>query len=188
MAGNKVQQKAGNRTLWARPGFLIRRLHQINVAIFLEELEEWNLTPNQWGVLTVAAATPGLSHTQLAPQCGIDRVNVRDIVIRLEEKGLMRQEQSQDDRRQSCAYVTKRGQSVLEKLEANVRRAHEIVLSPLSLDEKETFLALLRRLVVENNGRTRAPALLLQEDAHAGGKVPPTVGGRKKSKRTNSAE
>jgi DNA-binding MarR family transcriptional regulator len=188
VASNKVQQNAGNRTLWARPGFLIRRLHQINVALFLEEFEEWNLTPNQWGVLTVAAATPGLSHTQLAPQCGIDRVNVRDIVIRLEEKGLMRQEQSPDDRRQSCAYVTKRGQSVLEKLEANVRQAHEIALSPLSPTEKETFLTLLRRLVVDNNSRSRAPALLLLEDDHAKSDAPPTVGRRKKTKRTNAAK
>lgn len=181
MAIKKVQQTSGDRTLWARPGFLIRRLHQINVALFLEELEEWNLTPNQWGVLTVVAASPGLSHTEIAPRCGIDRVNVRDIVIRLEEKGLMRQKRSQDDRRQSCAYITKRGQSVLEKLEPNVQRAHEIVLSPLNPDQKETFLALLRHLVIDNNSRSRAPALLLvngqPEDAG------PSVSGPRASKK-----
>jgi DNA-binding MarR family transcriptional regulator len=163
VANKKEQQTLGNRTLWARPGFLIRRLHQINVALFLEELEEWNLTPNQWGVLTVVAASPGLSHTELAPRCGIDRVNVRDIVIRLEEKGLMRQTRSKNDRRQSCAYITKQGQRALEELEPNVRRAHEIVLSPLKPDQKETFLNLLRHLVIDNNSRSRAPALLLAD-------------------------
>jgi DNA-binding MarR family transcriptional regulator len=186
VANKNVQQTAGNKTLWTRPGFLIRRLHQINVALFLEELEEWNLTPNQWGVLTVVAASPGLSHTEIAPQCGIDRVNVRDIVIRLEEKGLMRQKRSQDDRRQSCAYLTKRGQSVLEKLEPNVRRAHEIVLSPLKPDERDTFLALLRHLVVDNNSRSRAPALLKADDQPQD--TAPAVDVRKKTKKDLAAK
>jgi DNA-binding MarR family transcriptional regulator len=187
VAKKKLQQTAGNRTLWTRPGFLIRRLHQINVALFLEELEEWNLTPNQWGVLTVVAASPGLSHTEIAPQCGIDRVNVRDIVIRLEEKGLMRQKRSEADRRQSCAYITRQGQSVLEKLEPNVRRAHEIVLSPLKPDQKETFLNLLRHLVIDNNSRSRAPALLKADD-QAKDTTPVVRGGRKKSKKSRPAK
>lgn len=146
-----------NRVLWSRPGFLARRLHQINVAIFLSEFDEWKITPNQWGVLTVIASSPRLSHTEIAVQCGIDRVNVRDILIRLEEKGLVSQTRSAKDRRQSAAVITTYGQSLLDQLEPNVRRAHEILLSPLDAREKETFLKLLRRIVDDNNDRSRAP-------------------------------
>lgn len=163
VANRTVRQTAGNKTLWGRSGFLIRRLHQINVAAFLTEFEEWNLTPNQWGVLTVVAAAPGMSHTSIAAQCGIDRVNVRDIMIRLEKNGLMTQKRSQEDRRQNCGYITELGRLLLDKLEPNVRHAHETVLSPLSATEKATFLALLRRLVVDNNRVTRAPLLAQAE-------------------------
>ena len=38
--------------LWSRPGYLIRRLHQIHVALFLEELRDSGLTPVQYGLLT----------------------------------------------------------------------------------------------------------------------------------------
>jgi MarR family transcriptional regulator, lower aerobic nicotinate degradation pathway regulator len=152
-----MKKPARNRILWSRPGFLARRLHQINVAIFLAEFDQWRLTPNQWGVLTVAASSPGLSHTEIAVQCGIDRVNVRDIVIRLEDRGLMRQKRSTEDRRQSCAFITAYGKTLLRELEPNVRRAHEILLSPLGSEDKEIFLTLLRRLVDENNELSRAP-------------------------------
>jgi hypothetical protein len=33
--------------LWARPGFLVRRLHQISVAIFMEEMASLEITPVQ---------------------------------------------------------------------------------------------------------------------------------------------
>lgn len=155
-----------NRILWSRPGFLARRLHQINVAIFLSEFEEWKITPNQWGVLTVVASSPGLSHTEIAVQCGIDRVNVRDILIRLEEKGMVSQTRSAEDRRQSSAVITPHGQALLNELEPNVRRAHEILLSPLNAREKETFLKLLRRLVDTNNVLSRAPLPLSGEEAN----------------------
>jgi hypothetical protein len=46
--------------------------------------------------------------------------------------------------------------ALLTNLEPNIRRAHEILLSPLNAREKETFLTLLRRLVDENNELSRA--------------------------------
>lgn len=160
-----------NRVLWSRPGFLVRRLHQINVAIFLSQFDEWKITPNQWGVLTVVSASGGLSHTDIAAQCGTDRVNVRDMLIRLEEKGLISQTRSGEDRRQSSAIITPRGQALLSQLEPNVRRAHEILLSPLNAREKETFLKLLRRLVDGNNELSRAPLPLNVEATSRAGKA-----------------
>ena len=45
--------------LWDRPGFLIRRLHQIHVALFLEECRGFDVTPVQYAVLTALAIAPG---------------------------------------------------------------------------------------------------------------------------------
>ena len=46
--------------LFARPGFLIRRLHQIHVAMFIEEFKSTNITPVQYGLMSAVAALPGL--------------------------------------------------------------------------------------------------------------------------------
>lgn len=160
MPGDKQTQFAANDILWDRAGFLVRRLHQINVGIFLDQFAEWNITPNQWGVLTMVDICPGLSHTEISLQCGIDRVNVRDIVVRCEEKGLIAQKRSQEDRRQTCAFITKRGHALLRQLEPNLRHAQDILLAPLNAAERKTFLRLLLRLVVGNNGLSRAPILM----------------------------
>ena len=39
-----------------RPGFLVRRLHQIHLALFAEECAGLDITPVQYSIMTVAAA------------------------------------------------------------------------------------------------------------------------------------
>jgi len=146
-----------NLTLWRRPGFLARRLHQINVALFLEEFQDLRITPVQWGVMTVVAGAPGLGHTEIAAQVGIDRVNAADVLERLEERGLIEQKRNAADRRQKCAYITGAGAQLLKENEHRVRRTHARLLKPLDKDEQKIFLALLLRLVEENNDLSRAP-------------------------------
>ena len=42
------------------PGFYIRRLQQIAVAIFLEETQDFGITPVQFAALTAIHREPGL--------------------------------------------------------------------------------------------------------------------------------
>ena len=58
--------------LWRRAGFLVRRLHQISVAIFLREMEGLDLTPVQLGALTVVLERPGIDQSALGAELGID--------------------------------------------------------------------------------------------------------------------
>jgi hypothetical protein len=44
------------RILGQRPGFLVRRLHQIHLALFAEECKAFGVTPAQYSILTAAAA------------------------------------------------------------------------------------------------------------------------------------
>ena len=57
----KIKQKRGGarsgddwhgKPLQERPGFLIRRLHQIHVALFMEECAAESITPVQYSILT----------------------------------------------------------------------------------------------------------------------------------------
>ena len=51
------------------PGYHIRRLHQIAVAIFLQELEPNGLTPVQYAVMQAVANAPGIRLAE-APSFG----------------------------------------------------------------------------------------------------------------------
>src|SRR5262245_22870620 len=69
--------------LWGRPGYLLRRLHQIHYALFFEECAEYEITPVQYGLLTTLSLNPNLDQNSLARELGIDRTNVADVLNRL---------------------------------------------------------------------------------------------------------
>ena len=67
-----MKTKDAARDLDELPGHYIRRLHQIAVAIFLQETEAHGLTPVQFAALHQAAATPGVDQRTLARSIGLD--------------------------------------------------------------------------------------------------------------------
>ena len=75
--------------LYARPGFLLRRVHQISAAVFEDECRAVGLTPAQFGVMTVLRATPGLDQSSLARALGFDKVTVLRVLRGLESRGLV---------------------------------------------------------------------------------------------------
>ena len=85
--------------LWARPGYLVRRLHQIHYALFFEECAAFDITPVQYGLLTTLAQNPDMDQNSLGRELGIDRTNVADVLNRLAKRGLVARERSRTDRR-----------------------------------------------------------------------------------------
>ncbi len=142
--------------LWERPGFLIRRLHQIHVAVFLEEMAEDNITPIQYGLLSVLSDAPGLDQLSLAAELGIDRANVADVLNRLEMRGLVSRVYSANDKRRKLCKVTPEGFVFVHKYFENMRHAQERMLNPLDSKERVDFMSMIRRVVETNNdlGRT----------------------------------
>lgn len=155
----KRVQGANNATLWSRPSFLARRFHQINVAIFLETCSGANLTPIQWGVMTVVADEPGLGYSDIALLAGIDRHNATDVALRLQEKGIFRISFSETDKRKACIYITRNGRNIIKRFESRINQSQRMALEPLDLNEREIFLDLLKRIIEHNNSLSRAPIL-----------------------------
>jgi DNA-binding MarR family transcriptional regulator len=143
-------------SLWERPGFLVRRLHQISVAIFVDEMGDLDITPVQFGALSVVAANPGIDQSALAGNLGIDRANVADVVARLSSAGHVTRKASVTDRRVKNIYMTTSGHEHLAEANRRFSKVHRRLLDPLSPTERDTFLKLLMRLIEQNNGLGRA--------------------------------
>jgi DNA-binding MarR family transcriptional regulator len=142
--------------LWNRPGFLVRRLHQIHMGAFLEEMAADNITPIQYGLLSVLSDMPGLDQLSLAEELGIDRANVADVLNRLEIRGLVSRVPSTKDKRRNLCSATPEGRSFVHKHFENMRRAQERMLNPLTSKERADFMRLMRRVVEANNDLGRA--------------------------------
>jgi DNA-binding MarR family transcriptional regulator len=137
--------------LWSRPGYLVRRLHQIHSALFAEECRAFNFTPVQYGLMTALLHYPGSDQATLGAEMGIDRTNVADVLERLAERGLVRRAKSERDRRMMQAYLTRKGETLTREMYGAMQRAQERLLAPLPEAERERFMAMLVTLIDGNN-------------------------------------
>jgi DNA-binding MarR family transcriptional regulator len=149
-----------NALLSERPGFLIRRMHQIHLALFAEECAAFEITPVQYSIMTVAGGRPDLDQVSLAQEVGVDRATMANVVARLEAKGLVRRRHAAADKRVKLVSLTPRGARQLEKMRPAVARAHERTVAALPAAERAVFLGLLKRLVDAQNDYGRAPLRL----------------------------
>lgn len=142
----------------ALPGHAIRRLHQIAVGIFHQETQALNLTPVQYSILRTVAAQPGTDQRTLASAVALDTSTTAGVVDRLEARGLMQRNASPQDKRVRLLTLTPAGHALLQAAEAPMLRSQALILAPLCEAEQAQFMALLQRLVTENNALSRAPS------------------------------
>jgi DNA-binding MarR family transcriptional regulator len=148
------------RTLARRPGFLIRRLHQIHVALFLEECAAFGVTPVQYSFLTALAQHPDADQASLGNLVGIDRTTTAEVLARLGARGLVERFPSPADRRMRLARLTPEGSKLLHDMDRAAQRAHDRTIAPLPKAERDRFLRDLMHLVDASNGYGRAPMRL----------------------------
>jgi DNA-binding MarR family transcriptional regulator len=142
--------------LYDHPGHLLRRAQQISVSIFYDEMGG-ELTPVQYAILSRLAEHPGIDQVSLAGLAAIDTSTGATVCARLEEKGLLERRVIPHNRRQRALTITPAGQAVLDALVPGAQRLRQRLLDPLSVEEQRVFMALLAKLVNENNEQSRAP-------------------------------
>ena len=143
--------------MYQRPGFLLRRAHQISAAVFESACTEVGLTQAQYGVLTVLHSAPDIDQSRLARALAFDKVTVLRVLRGLEERGLITRVVSAENRRQMAVRLTIQGQRLLKKPEQPVRLAYQQLMAPLSQKESQQLIDLLQRLTNELQDEARAP-------------------------------
>jgi MarR family transcriptional regulator, lower aerobic nicotinate degradation pathway regulator len=138
-------------------GFLVRRMWQIHVAMFLQETKGSGMTPLQFSILLVLQDDPDLDQVTLAYHVGLDRSNLSEILARMVRGGLVKCSPSQQDRRAKVARLTAKGQQLVRKLSDQVNRSHVRLLEDLSARERQQFVKAMKKVVGAKNelGRTR---------------------------------
>ena len=132
------------------PGYLIRRAHQVAVAIFMEETGEHEVTPVQFAILNALMVAPGEDQVTLATKVAFDAATFGSVIGRLEARGWVWREPDPDDRRRKRLWVTREGEQVAQQMKRPVARAQRRILGGLQPREREALLALLTKLVREH--------------------------------------
>jgi DNA-binding MarR family transcriptional regulator len=145
------------RGLYSRPGFLLRRAHQISVAVFLEEAGALGVTTTPYGAMLVLSQVDGIDIVGLGRRLGADRSTSALVISKLEAAGWVKAKTSDLDRRRKVLSLTDAGREVLDRLSGPAKAARERLLSALTPDEAGAFLTLLDKLVSTFNGVIRTP-------------------------------
>jgi MarR family transcriptional regulator, lower aerobic nicotinate degradation pathway regulator len=155
MVKKSVRKSRLSWPLEQRPGFLIRRLHQIHVALFQKECAEFDITPLQYSLLTALAARGTADQTTLAADVALDRTTTTGALKRLQSRDLVGRSILVRDRRAQTCRLTRKGMVLLQKMERSAQIAHLQTVSDLSKADQKRLIAMMQQIVTARSKRQR---------------------------------
>ena len=133
--------------LSAAPGHLIRRAHQISVALFNEHLAAADVTPVQFAILNALIDTPGVDQVTLAKRVAFDPATSGSVIGRLESKGWVARRADDGDRRRKLLVLTPEGMKAWSRMQSAVAAVQTEILSALAPEDQAQFIRLLSQFV-----------------------------------------
>ena len=98
------------------------------------------LTKEQFVVLKKLSAKDGLNQNELASLLYRDKSTMARLLAKMEEKGLVRREQSNKDKRINKIYITEKGKLTFEKTLPVVSRMINVLEHNITQTEKELII------------------------------------------------
>ena len=127
-------------------GFLLAKAYQRACLIFKEQFEQYDLTPQQFGLLGFLWREDGITQALLSAKSQIDRTTMGGLVDRLEKEGLVVRRVHPDDRRAYRICLTEKGKALEPELTPLAARAQEIFIARLDQQEIDTLKSLLEKI------------------------------------------
>ena len=140
-----VYMKSDISSIDELPSFWIYRVH-IQGAVSLRKAflaAGFDLTPEQWGVMTRLRDNEGMNQNQLAERTFKDRHNINRILNLLEKHGYIKRCPDKSDKRAHSIFLTKSGRMIQEKLTPIVLNNIQQRFNDLSPED----LSALRRIL-----------------------------------------
>lgn len=144
--------------LQSLPGHAARRMHQLAVALFVQELGSLALTPVQYSSLQTICNQPGIDQKTLARTIGYDTSTIGGVIDRLEARGLVVRNVSPTDRRVRLVTPTGAGLKTLAAATPRMLAAQTKLLQPLSRTERKEFMRLMQAVIEANAELSHIPA------------------------------
>ena len=129
-------------------GYQLAQAAIVTDAIFSEQVgKPFNLRPVEYTVLTLIAENPGGSLVRLARALCVTPPNISTMADRLEAKGLIAREASEQDRRAHVLHVSPKGAELVRKATQKIVTAESEAL-PLSAGEQAILAELLHKVAL----------------------------------------
>jgi len=140
------------------PGHYARRIHQLAVALYMQEVAKLNITPLQYSTLQTICNQPGIDQKTLASVVGSDTATVGGVIDRLEARGLVVRNVAPHDRRMRLITPTETGVQMLAEVLPCMLESQKRFLAPLAPKERKEFMRLMKVLIDSNAELSNTPA------------------------------
>jgi DNA-binding MarR family transcriptional regulator len=132
------------------PGHFVRRLQQVAVRLFTEELADADITPLQYASVLAVSHRPRIEQAALSALIAVDRATIGGVIDRLEAKGWLERSADPEDRRLKRLTVTSAGVQMLREVTPAVRKVQSRLLEPLAGGERRVFERLCLKMLAHH--------------------------------------
>ena len=139
------------RRLRELPSWLSGTVARKAQRLVTDELAKEGARRQHFTVLTSLAEQGPASQAALGRRLWIDRSDLHAVLNELEHDGLVKRVRDEGDRRRNIVAITRRGTTVLARLDARVDAAQSALLEPLSATDRQELRRLLERLVDDSS-------------------------------------
>lgn len=127
-------------------GFQIHRTDVKMTNFFTKQLKPFEVTPEQWSILSVLDGERATTQKELAEAIDRDQTTVVRMIHLLEKKEIVKRIVSDTDRRSHNLFLSDKGKTLKMEILPVVIEAHKHVTRYLSTDEIQELKVLLDKL------------------------------------------
>ncbi len=131
------------------PSYLGYQIRQAQTAIFRDlsvPAAALNVTPGEYGLLSLVDVNPGISQVDLAQVYKLDKSTLSLAVSRLTKRGLVKRTRSRKDGRYFALWLLDPGHRLLGRVRVHVEAQERAMDAVLRRGEREQMLDMLRRI------------------------------------------
>lgn len=121
--------------------------NRVSQSIADQYAARFGLAITEWRVMAALGRYPDLSANQVATRTAMDKVAVSRAVSRLVERGLLKREMHDNDKRRSVLTLSEAGYTVYDEVVPMALDCERRLLEHLTADERTTLNSLIDRLM-----------------------------------------
>ena len=129
--------------------FILSNAQNAVYSYFKKRLQEFDITPSQYSLLSCLRTQDGQTPSQLAQAMKLDTSSITGILSRTEKKDLIGRSYSQEDRRSVSIYLRPEGSALLNQVDRVIEEANAKITRGIDPKHYEQFLSYLS--MIENN-------------------------------------
>lgn len=139
-------EKVNSRYLETLIGYNARRAALAIIAVFLERMRVHDLRPVDFSVLSLIAHNPGITSRQLCASLGLLAPNLVGMISSMEKRHLIHRLPHPLDGRATGLHPTAEGLAMMRSAEKTAAQLEAETAARLSVDERKTLIALLKKI------------------------------------------